>query len=268
MHYVLYHKDCEDGFGAAWVAWQALGEAAQYRAVNHGEPVPEMLDGSTVTMVDFAFPRDITLALKQRMGEVTILDHHETAARELAGLDFVTLDMDKSGAMLAWEHWFPGQPAPALIEYIQDKDLWLFKLPQSREVTAALQSYPKDFLVWDALDVDDLTKEGVAILRAKEQLVDRHVANTSLREVGGYLVPTVNAVIHQSEIGNRLNELYPGHPFAALYFDLADGNRKWSLRSRGEFNVAELAERFGGGGHKNAAGFTEELVSDRKGDEQ
>ena len=198
-----------------------------------------MPDGSTVTLVDFAYPREATLDLARRMSQVTVLDHHETAAKGLADLDFVTLDMEKSGAMLAWEHWFPGQPAPPLIEYIQDKDLWLFKLPQSREVTAALQSYPKDFQVWDALNVDDLTKEGVAILRAKEQLVDRHVANTSLREVGGYLVPTVNAVMFQSEIGNRLNELYPEHPFAALYFDLADGNRKWSLRSQGEFNVAD-----------------------------
>ena len=63
MHYVLYHKDCEDGFGAAWVAWQALGDTAQYLAINHGEPEPAMPDGSTVTMVDFAFPREATLAL-------------------------------------------------------------------------------------------------------------------------------------------------------------------------------------------------------------
>ena len=112
-------------------------------------------------------------------------------------------------------------------------------------------------LTRDASLADDLLQE--AILRAKEQLVDRHVANTALKDVGGYLVPTVNAVMFQSEIGNRLNELYPDSPFAALYFDLADGNRKWSLRSRGEFNVAELAENFGGGGHKNAAGFIEEL---------
>ena len=259
MHYVLYHKDCEDGFGAAWVAWKALGDAARYLAINHGEPQPDLPAGATVTMVDFAFPRDATLELARRMARLTVLDHHITASKNLAGLEYVKIDLEKSGAMLAWEHWFPGQPAPALIEYIQDKDLWRFQLPQSREVTAALQSYPKDFKVWDALSVAELIREGVAILRAKEQLMDRHLANTARREVGGYLVPTVNAVVFQSEIGDRLSTLYPDAPFVACYFDLADGNRKWSLRSRGEFNVAELAERLGGGGHKNAAGFIEAL---------
>ena len=30
LNYVLYHKNCNDGFGAAWVAWQALGNQAKY----------------------------------------------------------------------------------------------------------------------------------------------------------------------------------------------------------------------------------------------
>ena len=29
----------------------------------------------------------------------------------------------------------------------------------------------------------------------------------------------------------------------------------YSLRSKGDFDVSELAKRHGGGGHKNAAGF-------------
>jgi nanoRNase/pAp phosphatase (c-di-AMP/oligoRNAs hydrolase) len=30
----------------------------------------------------------------------------------------------------------------------------------------------------------------------------------------------------------------------------------YSLRSIGDFDVSELAKRYGGGGHKNSAGFT------------
>jgi len=42
---------------------------------------------------------------------------------------------------------------------------------------------------------------------------------------------------------------------AVLLRELKDGGWKVSLRSKGEVNVAAIAERFGGGGHMNAAGF-------------
>jgi phosphoesterase RecJ-like protein len=42
---------------------------------------------------------------------------------------------------------------------------------------------------------------------------------------------------------------------AVLLRELDNGEWKASLRSRGGVNVARLAEKFGGGGHENAAGF-------------
>lgn len=42
---------------------------------------------------------------------------------------------------------------------------------------------------------------------------------------------------------------------ACLLRELGDGNFKGSLRSRGRVDVSEVAARFGGGGHHNAAGF-------------
>ena len=42
---------------------------------------------------------------------------------------------------------------------------------------------------------------------------------------------------------------------------LSDGRFQYSLRSRGDFDVSELAKKHGGGGHKGAAGFVvDELV--------
>ena len=42
---------------------------------------------------------------------------------------------------------------------------------------------------------------------------------------------------------------------AALFRDMGNGFWKASLRSKGKVNVAKIAELYGGGGHKNAAGF-------------
>ncbi len=47
----------------------------------------------------------------------------------------------------------------------------------------------------------------------------------------------------------------------AMFRQLADGSHKVSLRSRGDVNVEKVARRFGGGGHRNAAGFASDKAT-------
>jgi nanoRNase/pAp phosphatase (c-di-AMP/oligoRNAs hydrolase) len=60
-----------------------------------------------------------------------------------------------------------------------------------------------------------------------------------------------------SDAGNLMaTEYEQGKMFAATYIDGPKG-RIFSLRSTKDgMDVSKIAERFGGGGHKNAAGFT------------
>ena len=258
--YVLYHGHCADGFGGAYAAWKRLRDGAEYVPVQYGNPMPSLPDGARVYIIDFSYRRPEMLALKERCPDLTVLDHHKTAQAELDGLEFAIFDMDKSGAMLAWEHFHPGRPAPALIRYVQDRDLWRWALPASREVSAALWSYPQDFWVWERLSVAKLAKEGAAILRYMQQQTEMICSQAREQEIGGYRVPVVNATSLWSEVGEELIRRYPEAPFAAAYYETATGLRKWSLRSRGEFDVSEVARQFGGGGHRNAAGFEERVA--------
>lgn len=255
--YIFYHASCYDGFGAAWAAWKKCGDDAKYVAVQYGKPMPELPDGADVFIVDFSYPRQELLALKARMNSLVVLDHHKTAQQDLAGLDFAIFDMNKSGAVLAWEYFHPGQPVPKLLEYVQDRDLWQWKLAQSREVSAALQSYRMDFELWEGMMSQTLTlaDEGEAILRWQQQKIEAAISHAVWMKIGGYRVPVVNATQLMSEICHRLCEAYPDAAFAAYYFDDKDGNRQWGLRSVGEFDVSAIAKRYGGGGHRNAAGF-------------
>ncbi|GAB4280171.1 MAG: DHH family phosphoesterase [Oscillatoriaceae cyanobacterium] len=255
--YILYHGHCYDGFGAAWAAWKALGDNAQYIGVNYGEPQPEIPDNAAVFIVDFSYPRDVLLELKERSSSLLVLDHHKTAQEDLRELDFAVFDMQKSGAMLAWEFWHPGEPIPELISYIQDRDLWRFELPQSREVFVALTSYPMEFQVWDSLDVGFLKTEGAPILRFQQQTVKNICRNAFYRDVGGYNIPVVNATAFFSDVAHELCCRYPEAAFTAYYYDRKDGKRQWGLRSEGDFDVSAVAKKLGGGGHRNAAGFVE-----------
>jgi len=255
--YVLYHANCPDGFGGAWSVWLARGDTATYCPVSHGAPPPDLPPDASVLMVDIAYPRDVALALRDRVRKLRIMDHHKSAQEDLGDLDFAYFDMDRSGAMLGWRYFHPGEEPPPLIGYVQDRDLWRFELPNSRETSAALGSHPLDFEVWKSLNVEDLAREGTAILRFRDQTVKTIVGFARWGEIGGYRVPIVNATAHWSDVGEAMLQKYPEAPFVGSYFEDANGTRRWSLRSRPDFDVSEVAKKLGGGGHRQASGFRE-----------
>jgi len=160
--------------------------------------------------------------------------------------------MKKSGAVLAWE-WAHDQPASWLVQYIQDKDLWEWRLPKSREINAALASYPFDFTVWENLEQHVLEVEGAAILRMEKTLISQIVEEAVLVSFQGECVPAVYSPVMTSQIGERLCQ---GFPFCIIWHQ-QEGRRYFSLRSRsGSTDVSAIATKFGGGGHRHAAGFS------------
>jgi oligoribonuclease NrnB/cAMP/cGMP phosphodiesterase (DHH superfamily) len=248
---VLYHADCLDGFGAAWAIWKKF-PSATFLPVKHGLPPPPGLSGRKIVIVDFSYPRETLEAMAKNAASVLVLDHHVTAEKALAGLPYVCFDQKKSGAVLAWE-WAHQRPAPWLLLHIQDKDLWQWALPGSREINAALSSYPYDFRLWDSFTQDRLVEEGRAILRYEHEMVSKLVAEKALVTFQGQTVPAVQSAILNSQIGERLSGQYP---FVIIWHD-RDGRRYFSLRSREDGpDVEAIAKQYGGGGHTHAAGFS------------
>ncbi|MGH9391689.1 MAG: DHHA1 domain-containing protein, partial [Vicinamibacteria bacterium] len=131
----------------------------------------------------------------------------------------------------------------------------LHQLPRSREVFAGLSSYPMDFEVWSALEVETLAEEGTILLRYQKELVGLVCSSARMETLAGYRVPVVNAPLLGSEVGEELLKRFPEAPFVAIYFDRGDGKRQWSLRSREDFDVSVVARLFQNGGHRQAAGF-------------
>ena len=258
MTLCIYHGNCADGFGAAWAVRQAIPEA-EFCAATYQAPPPDVTD-KRVVMVDFSYKRPVLLDMASKAESILILDHHKSAAEDLVDLPanvVAVFDMERSGAMMAWQHFFPGAPAPRLIEHIQDRDLWRFALPGTREIQANVFSYPYDFGVWDTLmasDVDQLRTGGEAIERKHHKDIAELVKVTKRRMViGGFDVPVANLPYTLSSDAGHL--MAQGEPFAACYWDTPDG-RVFSLRSsEAGQDVSAVAKTYGGGGHRNAAGF-------------
>lgn len=285
----IYHGNCADGFTAAWAVWKALGDQVEFMPGTYGAPSPDVT-GADVIMVDFSYKRPVIEKIARDARTTLILDHHKTAAAELAGLlephsngwsdhmnglgvaaDYgqdptwprAIFDMDRSGAQIAWDFFHPGQPRPRLVDYVADRDLWRFALPRSREVAAWVFSNDYSFGRWSGLayrlDEDrewpGIVAEGTAIERKHHKDI-AELLKITRREmvIGGHRVPVAN--LPYTMASDAAGAMAEDAPFAACYFDRADA-RVFSLRSRGEggLDVAEIAANYGGGGHKNAAGF-------------
>ncbi len=254
---VMYHAECSDGFGAAWALWKKF-PSARFIPVKHGNSPPAGIAGRHVVIVDFSYPRETLEAMARETAGLQVLDHHITAEKALAGLPFAYFDQKKSGAVLAWE-WAHPEPAPWLLQYIQDKDLWHWALPASREINAALASYPYNFHVWDELRQVTLEAEGRAILRYENELVGKIAVEAALVSFHNETVPAVQSAVLTSQLGERLSA---GYPFCVIWHD-RDGRRYYSLRSREDgADVAAIATSYGGGGHTHAAGFSVPLGPD------
>lgn len=283
MTLCIYHGNCADGFTAAWAVWKALGESAEYHAGQYGVEPPDVT-GRDVLLVDFSYKADVLLDMERKARTLLVLDHHKTARDDLAHLppppvgyyhamieharqinmpaSYAVFDMERSGAGITWDFFHPGIARPLLVDYVEDRDLWRFKQPLSREVAAYIFSFEYTFKNWEMLNaftrdhmgIQHVADMGGSIERKHFKDIKELLASVKRRMViGGHDVPVANLpYTMSSDAGNMLAQ---GEPFAACYVDTAHG-RSFSLRSTDAgVDVSEVAKRYGGGGHRNASGF-------------
>jgi uncharacterized protein len=276
----LYHKNCFDGLAAAYAIYSGKdGSEYDYHPASYYEKLPDLSKYEEVLMVDFSVPLDDLRSL-MKTKKVTVLDHHDKAVKALSNASsyssyhthesHLILDVSKSGAVLSWEY-VHSTPLPKLFEYIQDRDLWTWKLEHSREVSTYLElvvdlstcTFEEFGTLVDLAEtnIDTMVETGSTLIEYKNQLMTRIINDAVICDfkVNGVTytgIPIVNSNIFQSEIGNILSKQ---SEFAAVFsYDMIGDMYKFSLRSNEHslLNLSELAKLFGGGGHVHAAGFS------------
>ena len=281
---IIYHDNCSDGFGAAWAAWFKFRDNAEYLPMNYNDKRVELHDGHlnfpvslagrNVFILDFSFKPDVMDAMLKVANHVTWIDHHKTAFEDY-GLDptklhiirdpelntHYILDPDHSGCVLAWERFNPELEMPMGLHYIEDRDLWRWELPDTRDFATGLRSEPFSFdrfnrVMW-------LTDDTINAGHAMNKLLDQQLADVTKRPMPIDLYD-IDDQLHMglcvnctsnfsSEAGNILAE--KSKTFGMTWVLNDDGHVHVSLRSVGEFDVSKIARNYGGGGHRNASGF-------------
>lgn len=258
---VIYHGNCPDGFASAWVAARALGDVDLFVGKYGDEPPYELARARRVFVVDFSYPRIKLECLHEVASSLTVLDHHKTAQADLAGLAYCEFDMSRSGAGMTWDHFHPGEPRPWLVDYVEDRDLWRFKLPGSEEVSLWVRLTPHELGAYDALAKQSLSSIMQAADGAKKYL--DHYVRDALRNA--YVLTDVDGLgnsaacvnVSYTGISDVLNAALKQHdvPMAIGWHIDLDGNVACSARSTVPFDCSVFAKSFGGGGHAQAAGF-------------
>lgn len=258
-------------------------------------PRPEV-KGRDLILVDFSYKRSELEKMCQSARSILILDHHKTAQADLEVFGTINdygedwqewfvhvsevverctesdgswaapvaclFDMDRSGAGITWDFFNPGKDRPLFIDYIQDRDLWHKKMPGSDLFVVNLRSFPQDFAAWDAIipvfshHAEQFCKEGEPIQRYYRKCVEdlKKEARPGALGSRGWYCNAVNApYAFSSEVAG---ELADADAVGVCWRQGADGLYHYSLRSRGDQDVSEIAKEFGGGGHKGAAGFS------------
>ena len=229
-------------------------------------------------ILDFSLPKSVMDYIFDTARHTVWLDHHKTAfeAFGMSELEvftvseanrYILLDNKRCGAKLTFDYFFAGQKAPALIDLVDDYDRWVFQYPQTKAANAYIRSLEFTRDNWGKLvlmGAAEMASNGEILEAAhKKQCMDLinagyttiilQAAEPEL-DFPGYAGYSINAPAQfASLIGHELSARC--NSFAAVWYVNAKGMVKVSLRSVEDFDCSRIAKFYGGGGHKNAAGF-------------
>ena len=269
---VITHKNCNDGTGTAEVIkyhsnLNVIKEPSIMYLTHDSfdfKDVIEACKDKVVYVGDFSFTKDELEELSKVTKSIIVIDHHLSAFESIGDLDYVHIDLEKSGARLAWEFFFPlTVKAPILIALIEDRDLWNFfydKEDTNALVLALKSERDLNFktLIEDEDAVTDLIEEYSSVLE--------YIENEDLKyskKVDDFMFVSISFVGINTNLpsSNILNLASREHGKPALSYNIEKindiNNIKISMRNHDEsVDVSRICKLLGGGGHAKAAGAT------------
>lgn len=272
---VLYHHDDLDGQCSAAQIKEVMEKvtanpirciAVQYSGITWIKE--EIEEADEIYVLDFTFSDMETLA--EIAGQKLIwIDHHKTAMEEHKELWDSNIpgkrDIAKAASQLTWEYLKSDQPLPTAVEYISRKDVWQFgdkkeEISAFTEACQILIHSPEDKDWKDLLSSSNNGKEKVELyLRVGHALADvQKVRIEKAFERGtdinfhGLRARLINTTSDASDIGEYVYQK-PEYDIAVMW-KIVNDMVQVSLRSNST-DCAEIAQKYGGGGHRGAAGF-------------
>lgn len=287
---VAYHDHCTDGIAAAAVASLAIesagGEQPEFVPVQYGHALPQRIlnGGKRLLFVDFCPEREHILPIQAAWEDWLAIDHHKH--RDWLPAEYpnnACFDLERSGAVLTHDWFFGRSPTcninrpwekphsdeslPLTLRYVQDRDLWRWEMPDSREISAAFGEEPKTLERWRYIvgaNPFDWLSDGKCLLASRTRAAKSLASKAFLTQtLAGVPFRAVNATENVSEVGEEILRAFPDVEVACGFFQIGADTMQLSFRSRqhspGKDTALIAARELGGGGHEHAAGARMDL---------
>jgi len=266
----FYHIDMDGKCAAAIVKRKFPDKWIKFTAINYNHRFPwdEIKPGEEVIFVDFSLLEGEFDRLLKITENVTWIDHHKTAidfhrhlSDKIAGLRY---DDKPSGCMAAWHYYFPNEPAPRVLELLDDYDIWEFKYGDDTRMFQLgcrcynTQPWADTWKGW--LDYNESHKLSEEVIRkgAAIKTYNDKEDYGRMKSWAFYVNHWGYRVISAcGKLGSQVFDSVPKDSYDIMAPFFFDGERwTFSLYTENpDIDVSKIAVEMGGGGHVNAAGF-------------
>lgn len=291
--YVIYHKNCFDGFSSFFLLHHKhliSDDAIIYPDYPYSENIPPNIENKDVIAVDVAYNINIIKSIINKAKSLYFIDHHITIHKdieqeELHSIPNVTIVYDKtmSGSSLVWKTFYKSTKIPSFIKYIEDYDTGTFKFSITKQFMLALDvNYDLDpsknnLLKWEKLFNK---KEIIRLIRAGKfyQEYDHTLTSRNKKKYNLMTFPSQKIYDHHKKIFDKPEQykvaVFLGSPCPSINsisdktlleidcdfiifwtYQLDKKKHVITMRSK-KTNVADIAKEFGGGGHDFASSFS------------
>lgn len=275
MDICVYHNPCSDGLLSAWCV-NNVYPAIKYIKYKFQKFYDiEIFRDASIVFADCCPPLGQFENILAVANKILVIDHHKTTIEvktkyeDHEKVEFV-FDMNKSGCMLSWEYFNKDSniDIPWFISYAQDRDLWQFKLPNSKIINTGMYNsgYFNNFenitkVHNGELTLDEVVKIGTIIEKYTDN-EQQYMCNSAIEaNFEGHRVWLVTGnELYRSDIGNMLldKQFKDGNkPAFTVFWRYNLPTNEFYLSLRGSDDRPDLTvicAKYGGGGHRNAAG--------------
>lgn len=273
---VLFHNDT-GGHASAYAAYSLLGSTAEYVPVDYQEPLPELnIDSeTTLYLLEFSYPEEVMISLKESVKKLVVIDHNPKTVERLKDITEVIYEPDTAACVLTWLYFNPYMKVPKILKLVEDRDLWKFKLEDTKFVHYFLSSNGMTFnnpsidnfkkwamLVNSPEILDSIRTQGKAISMYVDKTLENFVKEKKYNRVYMFdlnvaFYPADELISERADAILNNSELSDPEIDMTMSYQVVEGNKfKFNLRSRQDsVDVASFARQFGGDGRSNAAGF-------------
>lgn len=288
---IFHHNDLDGRCAACWVLCGTSSEEEYIDLIemdyNKEFPIEDVHENEEVYIVDFSIEPEMMARLLEKTDKVVWIDHHKSAIEKYADFPYAIKGIRRNGVagcMLTYcyfhhmTHYGNGEviefdelmteEAPMFTKLIADQDVWTFEYENTREFVLGLSVYDTtptsdlwlDLLKDEADDrelVDEIVENGRLLMIYRDNLAERicHVTGFEAYFTDNkftYGCYAINASNINSDWFKSINQ----DEYDILVSYYWDGTRYNYFLYSTKLDVSEIAMQFGGGGHKDAAGFS------------